>query len=171
MNIFFLDENIEESVKLHCDKHVIKMPTETGQMLSAAHWLTNSQAPYKLSKAHAKHPCNLWLVRSIENYNWLVQFGKMLCKEFQYRYEKPHKALEVILWAEKNLPNLPEEEFSFPPQCMDPLFRRDTVVQGYRNFYVYDKSTFCTWKKRDIPEWFEEGIIFYALSNHCSVTF
>lgn len=171
MNIFYLSDSIEESVKLHCDKHIVKMPTETAQMLSAAHWLTGSQAPYKLSKAHAKHPCNLWLTQSIQNYNWLVQFGKVLSQEFSYRYNKDHKALQVIHWAESNLPPLPDIEFTKPPQCMDQMFRKDSVVDGYRNFYNYDKATFCQWTKRPIPEWFEEGIIFYALSNHCSVTF
>jgi len=29
MNLFILDNNIELSAKYHCDKHIVKMPTET----------------------------------------------------------------------------------------------------------------------------------------------
>ena len=37
MNIFFLHQNPFVSAQYHCDKHVIKMITETAQMLSTAH--------------------------------------------------------------------------------------------------------------------------------------
>lgn len=39
MNIFVLDRNPFEAAKQHCDKHVVKMIIEYGQMLSTAHRL------------------------------------------------------------------------------------------------------------------------------------
>ena len=40
MNIFMLHEDPEENVKLHCDKHVVKMILEYAQMLSNQLWYT-----------------------------------------------------------------------------------------------------------------------------------
>ena len=37
MNFFYLDEDPFKSIEYHCDKHIIKMPTEYKQMLSTAH--------------------------------------------------------------------------------------------------------------------------------------
>jgi hypothetical protein len=37
MNIFHLDKSPEVSALYHCDKHVVKMILETGQMLSTAY--------------------------------------------------------------------------------------------------------------------------------------
>ena len=37
MNLFWLDEDPFKSVQYHCDKHVVKMPTEYKQMLCTAH--------------------------------------------------------------------------------------------------------------------------------------
>ena len=43
MNIFLLDYNIERCARYHCDKHVVKMPLETTQMLSTVHWRYGSE--------------------------------------------------------------------------------------------------------------------------------
>ena len=37
MNIFVLDKNPIKAAQQHCDKHVVKMIVESGQMLSTAH--------------------------------------------------------------------------------------------------------------------------------------
>lgn len=37
MNIFFLDRNPEEAARFMIDKHIVKMPTESAQLLSVAH--------------------------------------------------------------------------------------------------------------------------------------
>jgi len=37
MNFFYLDEDPFKSIEYHCDKHIVKMPTEYKQMLSTAH--------------------------------------------------------------------------------------------------------------------------------------
>ena len=37
MNIFHLHRNPETCARYHCDKHVVKMILETGQMLSTAY--------------------------------------------------------------------------------------------------------------------------------------
>ena len=37
MNFFYLDEDPWQSIEYHCDKHIVKMPTEYKQMLCTAH--------------------------------------------------------------------------------------------------------------------------------------
>ena len=37
MNFFYLDEDPFKSIEYHCDKHIVKMPTEYKQMLCTAH--------------------------------------------------------------------------------------------------------------------------------------
>lgn len=37
MNIFFLSRDVEEAARSMIDKHIVKMPTESAQMLSSAH--------------------------------------------------------------------------------------------------------------------------------------
>ena len=37
MNFFYLDEDPWTSIEYHCDKHIVKMPTEYKQMLCTAH--------------------------------------------------------------------------------------------------------------------------------------
>ena len=43
MNVFVLNESPELSAQEQCDKHVVKMPTESAQMLSTAHRLLDGE--------------------------------------------------------------------------------------------------------------------------------
>ena len=43
MNIFILDKNPIKAAREHCDKHVVKMIVESGQMLSTAHRLLDGK--------------------------------------------------------------------------------------------------------------------------------
>jgi len=46
INIFLLDYNVTQCAKYHCDKHVVKMPLESTQMLSTVHWRYENEGPY-----------------------------------------------------------------------------------------------------------------------------
>ena len=39
MNIFILSENIDKCAEYHVDKHIVKMPLESAQMLCTTHWI------------------------------------------------------------------------------------------------------------------------------------
>ena len=43
MNIFYLDKNPKIAAEMHCDKHVVKMITETAQLLSTAHRILDGE--------------------------------------------------------------------------------------------------------------------------------
>ena len=64
MNIFILDESPIISAQMQCDKHIVKMPLETAQMLCSV-FHRHGQGhlvPYK--EAHKNHPCTCLLYTS-----------------------------------------------------------------------------------------------------------
>lgn len=165
MNIFFLHLLPAICAAMHCDKHVVKMIIETAQILSAAHWLSGSKAPYSLTRNNNNKPMN-WARASILNYRWLVQLGLYLCQEYTLRYGKVHKTQEILEWLRDNEPKLPvtKELTMFVPAVPEEYIRTndddewDGVIESYRAYYVYDKRYFAKWTKREVPHWYTEGV-------------
>jgi hypothetical protein len=157
MNIFVLSYDVEECAKWHLDKHVVKMPLETAQLLCTALWYHGGKPLYK--KAHKNHPCKLWTRESQANFNWLVALGFSLCSEYQYRYGKTHKCLEVLDDCKKQSVLLPEFPFSEPPQAMPDEYKRESVIEAYRAYYIGGKKNIASWKGREKPFWWrsEDG--------------
>jgi hypothetical protein len=154
MNIFFLDYDPKKCAQYHNDKHVVKMILETAQLLCGVHWVMGNEAPYKLS--HKNHPCSIWVRSSLENYLWLCELGLELCIEYEYRYGKKHKTYDVIMWCILNKPNVSDVEFTSPPLAMPDHCKVDNnPTKSYRNYYMIEKSSFCKWKGRDIPNWYK----------------
>jgi len=181
MNFFYLDEDPWKSIEYHCDKHIVKMPTEYKQMLSTAHRVldgemyidrTKSGARIKRWKhpdrkmnrdlylaGHVNHPTNIWLRECRENYMLMFTYYKLICEEYTYRYGKEHGAKEnwwIFREPPKNMPSLGKttpvpQAMKQFPECMV----KDDSVQAYRNFYVVAKKSFATWKERGKPSWYE----------------
>lgn len=154
MNIFFLDYDVRQCAKDHCDKHCVKMILETAQLLCGAHHMTSQvahQVPYKL--AHKNHPCSIWVRHSLSNYLYLCELGIELCREYTERYGKTHKSEEVILWCVDNKPNIEDVGFTLPPKAMPDQYKEDDVVQSYRNYYNGEKIKFAKWKNGYRPIW------------------
>ena len=147
MNIFALDGDPVKAARLHLDKHIVKMPLETAQMLSTV----NGGHPYKAT--HKNHPCTLWASKSKSNYGWLVRLGLALCDEYTYRYGKVHKCQAVIEQL-KNPPEcVPDGDLMAFAQAMPDECKRDDAVEAYKTYYRISKAHIATWKNRDIPEW------------------
>lgn len=154
MNIFYVDADPVISAKQLCDQHICKMQIESAQMLCTAHWEYGSPAPYK--RAHLNHPSTKWTRESIHHYRWLVKHGIEICNEFERRYGKKHKTLEVLEWCRDNEPNLPNVAFKEPPQCMPDEYKNPDTVEAYRTFYVQDKIKVkdLGWKRlQNQPDW------------------
>ena len=160
MNIFVLDESPIISAQMQCDKHIVKMPLETAQMLCSV-WHRYGQGmnvPYK--EAHRNHPCTLWAGDDGANYDWLWQHGMELCFEYTRRYNKIHKCQQVIMdiretdWGTlqyKPTCGTPH------PQCMPDEYKCDDPVLAYRKYYVNDKKDIAKWEKsRPMPDWYAE---------------
>lgn len=149
MNIFYLDHDISNSVKYLVDKHVVKMPLETAQLLCNAVTLNGKVAPYKLT--HTKHPCTIWTAKSAQNFAWLQKYGLELCKEYTFRYGKIHKCQSVIEGLQNVCDDISLQEL--PPQCMPDEYKAPCTVEAYRNYYRHAKAHIHSWRNRQVPEW------------------
>ena len=184
MNVFVLDNDPIISAQQHCDKHVVKMVVESGQMLSTTHrmhdgWLTKRSSksgktmvkyyvhPQKdmediLYKAvHFRHPSTVWTGESKQNYMWHFRHFVELCHEYSYRYGKVHETEKLIPYLAtppKNITAWEETPFKLAmksnPECMFP----EDPVKSYRLFYQTKQDRFkMVWSKRQIPEWFRKS--------------
>ena len=149
------------SAKSQCDKHIVKMPLESAQMLCTAHRILDgdegNEDLYKI--AHPKHPSTLWTMESMGNYNWHYQHWVALCEEYTYRYGKVHMSEQKfrarLCVPPVNIPHGTVTEFKLAfkdyPECIvegDP-------IASYRNFYMTKQQRFkMTWKNRPTPNWF-----------------
>lgn len=172
-----------QQAHFHIDKHVVKMIAESTQMLVtslsfganydsmigklAAIPLIADNLPCKpLSASMTKHPCTQWACASIDHVNYLACLALQLCHEHQYRY--PLSAEHAYMpWLQALVTELTRlgfgREADLPKQfaiavkndnkrsiAADHLLALDT----YRDYYVRDKRSFATWKKRMKPMWF-----------------
>ena len=166
MNIFYLNQKPDIAAQMMCDKHVVKMILESAQMLSTAHRVLDGDeyadrvGLYKMT--HKNHPSSIWTRSTDENYDWLWAHMDALMKEYTYRYGKHHATERMIhdLWKPQY--NLPDGDFTDPPQCMPDYCKNEDVVTAYHKYYIMEKSDFATWKRRDKPEWFYEREKEYA---------
>ena len=111
MNIFVTDPSPIQSARNLPDKHIVKMPLETCQMLSIIYsdWYygvgklyKSDGTPYRTAHgAFRKHPCTMWAAATPYNLAWLIRHGYALCHEYNLRYGKVHTCLDVIEQAER----------------------------------------------------------------------
>ena len=182
MNIFIVDRDPITAAQSLCDKHVVKMVTESAQMLSTAHRFldgSESKVPSKSGKriishytlpdsresilykaVHAQHPCTVWTMTSNNNYNWHYCHYTALAAEYQYRYGRRHGAFsEEMQGALKITPdNIPVDYFT--PFAIAMKQYPDCIVENppvasYRNYYKTAKADFAKWTRRSPPEWWQ----------------
>ena len=157
MNIFVLDWDLDQCARAHCDQHVNKMILESVHILCAALNNKGINTPYR--PTHRKHPCVLWVGESFDNYNWLQQLAIALNRESQWRYEraKDHASIKVL--SEIQDYRFESKGLTTCPQAMPDEYKvKGDPVRAYRNFYIGDKSRFATWRKRDEPGWYRNGL-------------
>ena len=177
MNIFYLSQNPVECAQMHNDKHCVKMILESAQLLSTAHrvldgvetvglsqsgrkkkiWkLANDKLDTQLySATHNNHPSAIWVRQSKNNYVWLFNLFCSLIVEYRHRYEKVHKCAAMIDTL-ANIPvNTPDIEFTEPTPAMpDECKVPGNSIASYRSYYIMNKGHLASWKKRNIPEWY-----------------
>ena len=173
MNIFVLDESPITSAQMQCDKHIVKMPLETAQMLCSVwhRYDVGHKVPYK--EAHKSHPCTLWAGDDARNYHWLWQHGMELCFEYTRRYNNIHKCQHVIMDLIIDNCNFAFDMYwKYPhikphPQCMPDEYKEQdgffspgvATVRAYRKYYVNDKKDIAKWEKtRPAPDWYADKI-------------
>tara|TARA_A200000113_G_scaffold153293_1_gene138137 strand:+ start:61 stop:636 length:576 start_codon:yes stop_codon:yes gene_type:complete len=181
MNLFWLDEDPFKSIEYHCDKHVVKMPTEYKQMLCTAHRVLDGTEYYDKTKSgakikrwkhpnrkmekilfkasHVNHPTNKWVRMCRENYGLMFTYYILCCNEYEHRYGKIHGAKDYWDMLREPPKNMPSSVMGHTPvpqamkQFPECMVEGDTV-QAYRNFYNVAKKRFATWKDRERPYWY-----------------
>ena len=115
MNIFVTSESPVESARVLPDKHIVKMPLETCQMLSivcSEKWghgfgklHRQDGQPYKTEKgAFRNHPCTIWANSFVMNWRWLLTHGLAMCDEYKLRFGKEHTCRKTLDEARVILP-------------------------------------------------------------------
>lgn len=151
MNIFALSMDVFEAARWHLDKHIVKMPLETAQMMCTSLNKIGVETPYL--PVHQKHPCTIWAGISQENFRWLGNLGLALCDEYTYRYGKVHKCESIIKFCLEKTFHFDDLGMTNFAQAMPDEYKCDNSVLAYRNFYNFGKRHLHKWTGRSVPEW------------------
>lgn len=181
MNIFALSESPTQSAIEMLDKHIVKMPTETCQMLHTnclyfLFWECHGKEPslrelkqfhkeshfnYLMKPAMLNHPSTVWARQNKANYMWLYNHAVALCKEYTFRYGKIHGTEKRI--SDSFTFSYDEKDLTPVSIAMFDKYRLpqeehtwDFVVKSYRHYYLEGKWEFATWKTQP-PEWWPKG--------------
>ena len=146
------------------DRHIVKMPVETVQMLVSA-CLRHDIQPKVITKAgthhkggYHKHPCTVWAGDTSQNALWLLHHGFALCHEYTKRYGKVHFAQgQLATLADPVHFDLPLNGFTSPAQAMPEHCKHPDPVVAYRNC-IQDKlntrpGVFVWNKGTAMPNW------------------
>ncbi len=187
MNIFILDKCPVKSAQMQCDKHVVKMILESGQMLSTAHRMLDgkltkrpSQSGKTMSKywelsdpimekalykaVHTGHPCTVWTMETNSNYNWHYKHFIALCDEYTKRYGKVHMTdtkLRDILRRPPVMTNYSNERtpFRLAMGASPECIDHSDPIGSYRKFYQTKQERFSmTWTNSIVPDWFRYNV-------------
>jgi len=154
MNIFVLDDNPWIAAQYQCDKHMVKMVLETGQILSAVHHRYGTDTTDMYKPTHARHPCVLWAGDSVENYDWTYQHFLALGEEYFYRYGRTHKTIEKLAFVVDEPPRLISAIAQTPyALAMPDEYKHDNAVDAYRAYYTGAKADLLRYTRREPPQW------------------
>ena len=187
MNIFALSKNPVEAARQMIDKHVVKMPTESCQMLHTNalhfHYVSiygveptlaelkkfHTHINSKLMKpAMLNHPSTIWARENPHNADWLMQHALALCEEYTHRYKKTHGTYARILqtWEDNFMGEGCWKKATPVSIAMADEYRLpqekhtwDFVIRSYQHYYREGKWSFAYWLRRDNPDWFPVSFI------------
>lgn len=159
MNIFVVDKDPRVAASQLCDKHIVKMPLETSQILNDAMGLLGYRQIMR--SFNPKHPSPIWVAENGQNWNWTVAHGIELCEEYKRRYGREHRSFDMIVRLD-NLKSIldpcPDYHKAIPIYVGPEVYRTNDVVNSYRNYYNFDKSRFAKWNHSEVPEWYKPGV-------------
>ena len=163
MNQFVVDYDPIIAAQSLCDKHVVKQTVEQFQMLGSAlrrHGATDEQMPLTskgtpLVGGYRNHPITKWVGETQSNFNWAIQHGLGLAKEYTHRYGKTHACEAGIFLMSHMVYLIPNGELTDFGQAMPDEYKDEDPVVAYRRYYIEDKiqNIDCRWTNREKPEW------------------
>ena len=153
MNIFVTDPSPTVSAQSLPDKHIVKMPLESCQMLAI---VCSEKWGHGYGKLHKKdgtayftdkgafrnHPCTIWANESLVNTWWLVAHGMALCEEYTHRYDKIHSCEKTILEAGGMIPFTMDKPKSFA-RAMPDILKNNIAISTFTAYKEYLRSK--TW--------------------------
>jgi len=166
VNIFAVNDNPKSAAQDLPDKLIVKMPTESIQLLTP--WAFNTHGVYIRkpdgtnygTKGFAHHPCAKWLYESPSNVWWLLYHAISMSEEYTRRYGKEHGvfgALDQLSWL--ILHNHSDHNWhDHTPfvQAMPEEFKiADDPVTAYRN-YINGYKGYAEWRYSEKPNWWDE---------------
>lgn len=175
MNIFAVNNDPRRAARDLPDKLVVKMPTESLQLLTPwafnAHGvkiekpgqkeLFDSDKKYYGIKGFAHHPCAKWLYESPSNVGWLLCHALEMNLEYLRRYGKVHGTTQgldqiayLLHWHEPDLSWSAHTPFV---QAMPEEFKIPSdAVTAYRN-YINGYKGYAEWRYSEKPDWWDEA--------------
>jgi hypothetical protein len=159
MNIFVLDVDPVKAAQAQCDKHVVKMTLETGQMLSTIQRANGNDLAELYKPTHIHHPCTLWAGNTADNYGWLVRHFYALAEEYAFRYGKEHLTFKKLRKIVLDTPEPIKRKKGLTPfaLAMPDKYKSSDQVSSYRDYYRNEKKNFLHYTKRPAPFWLAQG--------------
>jgi len=167
MNIFAVNENPILAARDLPDKLVVKMPTESLQMLTP--WAFNTHKEYIRKpdgtnygiKGFANHPCSKWLYESPANVHWLLEHAFGMADEYWQRYNKYHGTLhglnQIRTLVYRNHNSDQSRDHTEFVQAMPDEFKvPGDAVTAYRN-YINAHKGYAEWRYSKKPDWWDEA--------------
>jgi hypothetical protein len=174
VNIFVVDENPVSSAQDLPDKLVVKMPTESVQMLVP--WLfntygiklekpsldENAEKKFYGTKGFAHHPCSKWLYEDPANVQWLLEHAFALCEEYWCRYNgKYHGAIyaldKVRSFISPNFQSVYSKNHTPFVQAMPDKYKDpENAIAAYRNYLMGEKG-YAEWRYCSPPSWWDSN--------------
>lgn len=166
MNIFAVNDDPRLAARDLPDKLVVKMPTESLQLLTP--WAFNTHGAYIQKpdgtnygiKGFAHHPCAKWLYENPANVHWLLEHAFGMADEYWQRYNKDHGTLHglnqirTLVYKNHNKEN--SKDHTPFVQAMPEEFKiKDNPVQAYRN-YINGYKGYAEWRYSEKPDWWDE---------------
>jgi hypothetical protein len=149
------------------DKLVVKMPTESIQLLTP--WAFNTHGLYIQkpdgttygTKGFAHHPCAKWLYDSPANVWWLFNHAVAMAEEYARRYGKQHgvcHALDQInsLLIQRYSLHHWENHTEFVQAMPDDFKVPGDGVAAYRR-YINGYKGYAEWRHSEKPDWWDEA--------------
>ena len=150
MNIFATNKFPAESAIVLPDRHIVKMPVETCQLLAivASSWYHGygtlpkaDGTPYRTSKgAFRNHPCTQWAAQSIHNAYWLIKHGLNLCDEYCLRYNKTHSCYKTLVDAFYLFPRGKINKVENFVRAMPDEWKQDKTIDTFEAYKRYIAS-------------------------------
>lgn len=162
MQIFFLFRCPAKSARSLCNTHVVKMLTESCQILSTVY--NNQSIDTPMARTHWNHPCCIWARTSLHNFNWLLTHATAIEKEYRRRYGntgKQHKSSTHLRWLRENAHRLQWgcAPFSEPPQVIPDEYKQERTDKAYRAFYA-SKTALLKYTRRKPPKFLRKKYAF-----------